>query len=221
MSKPPPGRLDLTAAYEALPLFPLPHTVLFPGATLPLHVFEPRYRAMVRDALAGHPAICVVQIVDENDVDEHGHPRIASVGGVGIVVDHGELPGGRFNILLLGHARVKLEELPFTGPYRRARATPMLDRPETVPETELAALISVATRFVAAVRRREPSFEFRFPRHAKPGAVADVCAHHLLLDAHRRQELLETTSAAQRVQQVAEAIAAQQHALAPNDETVN
>jgi len=221
MSEKPPVRVDLSVAYQSLPLFPLPQTVLFPGATLPLHVFEPRYRTMVRDVLAGQPAICVVQIADMNDVDEHGHPRIASVGGVGIVVDHSELPGGRYNVLLLGHARVKLDELPFTGPYRRARATPLLDDPESVPEGELAALVSVATRFVASVREREPSFEFRFPRHAAPGAIADVCAHHLLLDARHRQELLETTSATLRVQQVAEAIAAQQHALSPSDEPMN
>src|SRR5580700_10422501 len=95
------GLRDLAAALPALPLFPLP-TVLFPGALLPLHVFEPRYRQMVRDALDTHSALGVVFVTDADALDEHGHPRIARIAGAGIIVDHAELPSGRFNILVRG-----------------------------------------------------------------------------------------------------------------------
>src|SRR3954462_2326372 len=105
------GLRDLGPALSALPLFPLP-TVLFPGAMLPLHIFEPRYRAMIRDALDTHRALAVVLITDPNTLDEHGHPVIAEIAGAGVIVDHAELPSGRFNILVRGRARVRLEELP-------------------------------------------------------------------------------------------------------------
>ena len=106
-----PRAFDLAPALTALPLFPLPQTVLFPGALLPLHVFEPRYRALVRDVLKTHRSLSVVLITDPGQIDEHGHPAIAPVAGVGIIIDHAELPGGRYNILLRGRARVALAEL--------------------------------------------------------------------------------------------------------------
>src|SRR5262245_37863781 len=145
MTSDPSALSDLRAALEALPLFPLPQAVLFPGAVLPLHVFEPRYKAMIRDCLASHRALAVVQITDADALDQHGHPGIAGVAGVGVIVDHAELPEGRFNILVRGRARVGLEELPFVPPYRRARAT-VLDTDETAAaDRDVTALVANAT----------------------------------------------------------------------------
>ena len=93
----------LREALDELPLFPLPQVALFPGATLPLHVFEPRYRTMIRDVLASHRILAVVQITAREPLDAHGNPPIAAVAGVGLVVDHMEMPGGRYNILSLIH----------------------------------------------------------------------------------------------------------------------
>src|SRR5262249_22145375 len=123
--EPPPSGgafRDVAPALDALPLFPLP-TVLFPGAVLPLHVFEPRYRKMVRDVLDSHHVLAVVLITDPSELDAHGHPAIAGVATAGTVIDYTELPGGRYNILLRGRVRVKLAELPFVPPYRRAAAS--------------------------------------------------------------------------------------------------
>src|SRR6185436_19916478 len=113
---------DLAPALDVLPIFPLPQTVLFPGALLPLHVFEPRYRAMVKDCLATHKAMAVALISETGERDAHRHPTIERVAGVGVIIDHVELPDGRYNILLHGRARVRLEELPYVPPYRRAKA---------------------------------------------------------------------------------------------------
>src|SRR3954468_333548 len=96
---------DLAPALDVLPIFPLPQTVLFPGALLPLHVFEPRYRSMVKDCLSTHKAMAVALIAGIGDRDTHGHPRIEPVAGIGVIVDHVELPDGRYNILLSGRAR--------------------------------------------------------------------------------------------------------------------
>src|SRR5579859_4677506 len=122
MDVPTPSSVrDLAPALDALPIFPLPQTVLFPGALLPLHVFEPRYRTMVKDCLGTHKAMAVALIRETGERDTNRHPTIEAIAGVGMIIDHVELPDGRYNILLHGRARVKLTELPFVPPYRRAR----------------------------------------------------------------------------------------------------
>ncbi len=215
------GPSDLAEALSALPLFPLPNTVLFPGALLPLHVFEPRYRALVRDALETHRSMSVVLILDDGPVDAEGHPSIARVAGVGTIVDHAELSGGRYNILLRGRARVRLSELPFEPPYRRASADVLVPPDEEVTPRELTALVSTATAFTTLVRERDRSFEFRLPRDAKPALLADLCAHHLVLDARERQAILETLSPRARAHRVTEVLAMQRHTLAPGGRELN
>jgi Lon protease-like protein len=221
---PTSGKLrDLTPALSALPLFPLP-TVLFPGALLPLHIFEPRYRAMVKDALDTHRALAIVLVTDPTTLDEHGHPAIARIAGAGIIVDHTELPGGRFNLLIRGRARVSLEELPFDGrvsPYRRARATVLTPPSIDVPPADLSALFSAATAFTSRVRERDPSFEFALPRDAPVSLVADLCAHHLVLDARERQQLLETLDPGERARRVAEALTLQRLTLSHDPHDIN
>jgi ATP-dependent Lon protease len=215
------GLRDLAPALPALPLFPLP-TLLFPGALLPLHVFEPRYRAMVRDVLDTHRALAIVLITGPDELDENGHPRIANVAGAGVIVDHLELPSGRFNILVRGRARVSLEELPFrTTPYRRAKATVLPTPPGEVPASDVASLVSAANAFATRVREREPKFEFPLPKDAPAGAIADLCAHHLVLDVKERQAILETLDAGARVRRVAEALALQRLALGGDPRQMN
>jgi Lon protease-like protein len=204
---------DIAGALAALPLFPLPNAVLFPGAFLPLHVFEPRYRAMVRDALQGHRAMAVVMITDNDRVDEHGHPEIADIAGIGVIVDHVELPGGRYDILLRGRARVRLHELPFDPPYRRAEAQIITSPPEEVPVPEIMALMSSASAFAALIDKSHGGFELRLPTNAPPGVLADLCAHQLVLDARERQVILETMDARARVLRVAEALVMQRLAF--------
>ncbi len=222
MSSPASGGLrDLAPALPCLPLFPLP-TVLFPGALLPLHIFEPRYRAMVRDALESHCALAVVLVTDAEALDAHGHPQIASIAGAGVIVDHVELPSGRFNVLVRGRARVQLEELPFgEKPYRRARATVVTPPPGEAEPTDLSSLVSAATAFVARVRERDPSFELPLPRDTPAGALADLCAHHLVLDARERQVALETLEVGARVRRVTEVLALQRLALSHDPRDMN
>lgn len=211
----------LRDALDDLPLFPLPQVALFPGATLPLHVFEPRYRTLVHDVLGSHRILAVVQIAAREPLDAHGHPPIASVAGVGVIVDHMEMPGGRYNILLKGLAVVRLEELPFVPPYRRAKGTVVPDVEEPVEASEVTALLSTATAFARVVRQREPGFELRLPKDVPPGAAADLCAAQLLLDGHDRQLALEERNARRRVQLVTERLVLQQVALEPTGKELN
>lgn len=212
---------DIAAALAELPLFPLPQVALFPETLLPLHIFEPRYRALVRDCLDGHRAMSVVQIVDPTPVDDEGHPTIAKIAGAGIILHHHDLPGGRYNLLLKGICRVELTELPFVSPYRRARARVVDSVDEDVSQSDLAGLVSMATRFASIVKDRDRTFDFRLPKAATPGIVADACAHHLLVDGRERQRVLETTNVRVRVRLVATALAAQAALLSTDSRPKN
>jgi Lon protease-like protein len=88
-----------------LPIFPLAGAILFPRAQLPLHIFEPRYRDMVRDAVDGTGRIGMIQPQAMEAVE---HPPLYSVGCVGEIVGIEELEDGRFNIVLHGSSRFRL-----------------------------------------------------------------------------------------------------------------
>jgi len=101
-----------------VPLFPLPGAILFPRSQLPLHIFEPRYRQMVRDAVEGAGRIAMIQ---PHRLDDDNRAPLYAVGCVGELVGLEELEDGRFNIVLLGSNRFRLirEEEP-EEPYRCA-----------------------------------------------------------------------------------------------------
>ena len=194
---------------EELPIFPLPQAVLFPGALMPLHVFEPRYRKMMRDVIDTHGVLAVAHIIEGAPVDSHGNPAISIVAGVGVVVEHQELPDGRFNVLLEGRARVHLAELPFLPPYRRARGELLEDSHEGVSSNDHASLVAIANAFTAFVQARDPNFKFSLAPSLPAPRIADLCAHHLILDAKERQGILEMLDPEKRVRAVADAIAVQ------------
>lgn len=209
---------DLLPALEELPLFPLHQAVLFPGALLPLHVFEPRYRRLVTDVLDSHGTLSIPHIVDPN-ADPSGEPAIADVAGLGTIIKHQQLPGGRFNIVILGRARVQLEELDFSPPYRRAKATILaVDDEGQVPEIEFAALQAAAGSFMQLVRQRDPDFDLTIPKDAPPGTVTDAFAAHLVISPRARQRALETLDLRSRMRHLTEVLTVQRATLSPTDD---
>ena len=193
---------SLEAALAELPIFPLPEVVFFPGVELPLHVFEPRYRTMIQDCLASHGAIAIAQLLPGQDAT--GFPRLAKIVGGGVIREHQELPDGRSNILVEGIARLELEELPFVGPYRRARARIIEDVGVAIPDGDRAALVSAATAFAREVRKHDNTFSMRFPEDLDATRLADVCAFQLIVDAAVRQRILEELRPVVRVRLVVE-----------------
>lgn len=109
---------------DVVPVFPLPQTVLLPGEVLPLHVFEQRYRDMVRDALASHRVIGITSLAGDGSLEETDRPEMESVGCLGFIGQHQELPDGRFLLWLVGLERFRIdEELEVPTRYRQVRVT--------------------------------------------------------------------------------------------------
>lgn len=101
-----------------IPLFPLGGAILFPRSQLPLHIFEPRYRAMIADAIAGSGQIGMIQPLRDDDDNQAPLHAVGCVGEIGGVE---ELDDGRYNIVLVGTHRFRLiSECPPDEPYRIA-----------------------------------------------------------------------------------------------------
>src|SRR5215471_18460248 len=111
-----------------IPLFPLPNVVLFPQVMLPLHIFEPRYRQLTVDALAGDRLIGMVLLRPGWESDYEGRPALYQTGCLGRILAEQRLDDGRFNILLRGITRVRLVvEIEHDKLYRSARVEPVSD----------------------------------------------------------------------------------------------
>jgi hypothetical protein len=114
--------------FERLPgsiaIFPLSGAVLLPRGRLPLNIFEPRYLAMTRDALAGeHRLIGMIQPLEPETADPADHPAIYKTGCAGRIISFNETDDGRFQIVLAGLARFDVgEEIATTAGYRRVAA---------------------------------------------------------------------------------------------------
>lgn len=128
-------------------IFPLPGAILYPGLQLPLHIFEPRYRAMVSDALARDRRIGMIQ--PQRPVE--GAP-LFTVGCLGRIGDVEALDDGRFNIVLEGETRFRLlRELQVSTPFRQAEAEPIAeDEDEVLAPVERAGFEREARRFARA-----------------------------------------------------------------------
>lgn len=137
----------MAASGTRISIFPLPGAVLYPGLQLPLHIFEPRYRAMVSDALARDRRIGMIQPQRSFE----GAP-LYEIGCLGRIGEVEALDDGRFNIILEGEARYRiLRELDVSTPFRQVEAE-LLEEPgdEQLAPIERAGFEREARRFADA-----------------------------------------------------------------------
>ena len=186
---------------QTLSIFPLPSSVLFPGCSLPLHIFEPRYRDLVRDALAGDGVMALGSLQPGWEGRYEGRPPLATLCTVGIIRWHELLPDGRYEILLEGRVRARvLEELAPERAYRQVRAELLPDAAGAEREEEplRQALLELATRLPPASAQRLLS---QAAQH-RGGALVDVLAGTLVADAEEQQALLVELDPAKRAQRL-------------------
>ncbi len=134
-------RDTLDRAAAALPVFPLPRIVLMPRDLLPLHVFEPRYQALVTEVLATHGLLGMATLKPGFEADYAGSPPIYDAIAIGSIVRHLPLPDGRSNVVVQWIARgTAIEELP-SSPFRRFRVAVRADVHSNAPLTLLRSLV--------------------------------------------------------------------------------
>lgn len=209
MATPHPHEPDLHARCDALPVFPLPRVVFIPHTLLPLHVFEPRYRDLVRDALDTDGVLGVPMLAPGWREQYDGSPALHPVMGIGRIVRHQTLPDGCSNIVLMGVGRARLvTERATDSAYRVVQAT-LVEDPMPAP----GALAKAALRLRVAVGQlahaRPESAEQLAPLldpGRAPDQVADALAHLAMRAPLERQAYLELAGPVARIDRAIEAI---------------
>jgi len=187
------------------PLFPLPDVVFFPKTLLPLHVYEPRYRALASEALEQDRIICTALLKPGWEVDYYGSPEVYPVGCLGKIVQHQKLPDGRYNITLDGIAKVSIESSVRLEPYRLVRVKP---REDDASWARGRAAMEEAAELMQLFREvhegQAPSIVLAemLGQEMTPESILNTVALHLNAEPEMKERLLEMDSLDLRYQAV-------------------
>ncbi|MGA2016512.1 MAG: LON peptidase substrate-binding domain-containing protein [Opitutaceae bacterium] len=187
---------------EEVPVMTLPNVAFFPQALLPLHIFEPRYRHMLRDVLATN-RIFAVACLDSGAAGSHQRfeppHRVACIGLVRACQENGN---GTSNLLLQGLCRVAIESIVGDEPYRRVRIRPLASEPGAAPvenarlRLELAGLIQLKHKLLPG---DADGMTDLLRTIEDPEVFADIAAFNLCDDVPVKQRLLETLDVNRRL----------------------
>ena len=188
-----------------LPIFPLPNVVFFPRIILPLHIFEPRYKHMVREVLQNERSLGMVLLQQGWQNDYLGAPLVHKIGCMGRIETYEKLPEGRFNILLNGVRRFEILRFVQEKPYRLA-VVKLLEETPFVLENhqQLRAREDLMEKFLTYLQHvlGMELNDDRFDRTASLETVVNQVAAVLDIPVQTKQELLEVSSMDQRLSQV-------------------
>ncbi len=204
-------------AAKRLKVGPLPSVVLFPGSAAPLHIFEPRYRQMVKDALESDGVFALGQLQEGWERDYLGRPPLMPILCAGVITQHEALAEGRYNLMLAGllRARVKRELEP-TREYREVEAEVLEDPHFEGPEEAMVrqALVGLTQRVPEQVAKRLSKVTAK----VHGGQLADVVASAVVNEVPERYQLLAELDVKRRLEKVLEAISNLVVQLSPKGE---
>jgi len=183
------GTVAEPAALPAMiPIFPLQDVMLFPNVLRPLLIFEPRYRAMVADALKGDRIIGMVMLRPGHEAEYEGRPPVYPIGCAGVMTDVEQLPDGRYTIVLQGLVKFRIAGEDQSRPYRLARVEAM---PETLTDEDREAL-RVERRRLASVLADILTPGTKLPPPTFPDVdLVNTVAQYVDIEPVDRQSLLE------------------------------
>lgn len=183
-------------------LFPLPNLVLFPHVVQPLHIFEPRYRQMMADALEDDRLMALALLQPGWEKDYHNCPPIYPVVCLGRIYEEVKLPDGRFNLLLQGLSRARVvQEVPTDKLYRSAQVELLQEIAVPQPQREQSLLHEIES----ALRERfvdQPEavaqLQQLWTANIALGQLSDVLAFALPLEVEAKQQLLQELDSEKR-----------------------
>ena len=191
--------LPVSVAAQTLPatnpIFPLPDVVLVPGVARPLLIFEPRYRAMVADALKGDRIIGMVLLRPGFEANYEGRPPIYPIGCAGRITQAQQLEDGRYVIELQGFVKFRVTSEDQSRPYRLARVDPVDDVAPTRETADLSALRLRLETLLNASDPLDPDL-LSLPDETFVNTIAQNAG----MEIGERQSLLEIPGAVRRAQ---------------------
>ena len=190
-------------------LFPLPNVVLFPGAVVPLHIFEERYKTMTRDALRGDKIIAMALLKPGWEKNYYSRAAIEPVICIGRIVAAEKLAEGKFNFLLQGTQRARiLRETPGQQSYRLAEIEPLPETPvlEIDLEEQRRRLRNVFDQPQWSHAALTSQFREIIASGLTTAQVADLVAFNFLEDIPLKQSLLADGDIQRRVSRIVDAL---------------
>ena len=173
-----------------IPLFPLPNVVLFPNVCLPLHIFEPRYREMVSDALDGDRIIGMVLLRPGWEGSYEECPAIYEVGCAGLITHAERTDDGRYNLVLRGLDKFRIQQEDHARSYRVAVVDTLL---EPVSEHD-RAIMRAERRRLETILVPQPEgrgVDPKMPPSMPDEELVNALAQYLDLEVVEKQALLE------------------------------
>ena len=190
-----------------VPVMTLGNCVFLPQQLLPLRIFEPRYRHMLKDALAGNRMFAVSQLDEDRLSPEDAEPPCPFTC-VGRIAGHVELPDGTSHLVLEGLRRAKVIKVQRRSPYPRLEIAPLAEEDIADPAActrEIARLFAFSERLVGELGDEARPLLDRLRGLAnQPGPLADAAAGHLVADIALRRRVLECLAPQKRLALVAD-----------------
>ncbi len=194
---------------KTVPVMTLPHTVFFPQALLPLHIFEPRYREMLRDVLASNRLFAIAQLDATKNADLELNEPLHHIASIGIIRACQKADNDTSNVLLQGICRVEIKRIVCEEPYRIIAVQPVATTAGT-HHAELEILRHEVMRLLDLRRRLgtpAPKGMTQFLESIDDiDTFADIAAFNLCADSAVKQQLLETLETRRRLQLFAAAL---------------
>ena len=188
----------MPSAERILPLFPL-NSVLFPGASIPLQIFEDRYKQMLLDCLDADSRFGIVLIKSGREVGGPAEPH--TTGTVAQIVQANEIDGGRFLISATGLQRFVISEVLQRRPYISARVELLVeDQDPWLPNTEMEVIRQAFTKYASLVAGLSGGWTRRTRGPSDPLALSYHIAETLQIELDEKQSLLEEQSASRRLE---------------------
>lgn len=183
---------------RTLPLFML-NTVLFPGASIPIQIFEQRYKLMLRDCLSSDSKLGVILIKTGSEVGEPAEPH--STGTLASIVQASETSGGRYFISVTGQQRFRIEEIAQYRPYIAAQVKLLEeDTDASLRSTEIEVVLKALTDYSRLVAGLAGGWVRRAHGPLTPLALSYRIADMLQVEMSEKQSLLEEPTPAERLE---------------------
>ena len=199
-------------------LFPLPSLVLFPHVMQPLHIFEPRYRDMLEDALAGDRLVAMALLAPGWESDYEGRPDIHPVACLGRITTYFRLADGTYNVLLLGLRRVKLlGEIQSGRRFRKAWVEIREDHypPQEIGDYDLlyGQLRRAFLQILPFLPEAQEQFDQFSGTDVSLGMLTDIISYMLDIDLGKKQSLLAEIDVYRRAELLLKHLAAAANGL--------
>ena len=189
---------------DLLPLFPLPNVVLFPNVFLPLHIFEPRYREMVADAVASDRMIGMVLLRPGWERDYEGRPAVYPVGCSGVLTHVERLSDGRSNLVLRGLERFRILDEDHKRSYRRAAIEPLRERLLDADDRAVIRRQRAKLESMLAPPLDRVGADSTMPSSMSDEDLVNALAQYLDFEPLEKQALLEKASLRTRAESLVE-----------------